>query len=374
LFVAVCPTYVVQQGDSPYSIAQKFDILQDDLKNAMLACGQDNELLQIGQEICLPGAEKAGCANVQSFNNDDNCKVYIVQQGDTIESVALALNIYRDTLNSLNTDVMGPGGILQPQKSLKLPPWSNTCGDPNKSGESCRVYIVQQGDFIAGIAAAYGITVDELLSVNPGLDANSVLQNSQPIKIPPFPASCGAGTPSKPPTNTVLKCRGYRIQQGDSINDVAKAFKTTYNDVLAVNPELSGGALVQPGTIVKIPPYDNTCEKPILVEFPDDTTPTPGAGSGVVNPVPVPVNPVPVTPTPVVSTPSPVQTSTVSSPPSPSPTPTPSPAPIPVPPPEPVVISVAPDVSIAPAPAPSSSSALSTVVAAATGILTFLLA
>jgi LysM repeat protein len=380
LFAAVCPTYVVQQGDSPYSIAQKFDILQDDLKSAMIACGQDNELLQIGQEICLPGADKPGCANVQTFNNDDNCKVYIVQQGDTIESVALALNIYRDTLNSLNTDVMGPGGILQPQKFLKLPPWSNTCGDPNKSGEACRVYVVTQGDFIAGIAAAYGITVDELLSVNPGLDANSVLQNGQPIKIPPFPASCGAGTPSKPPTNTVLKCRGYRIQQGDSINDVAKAFKTTYNDVLAVNPELAGGALVQPGTIVKIPPYDNTCEKPILVGFPDESSPTPGTGV-VVNPVPVPVTPipVPVTPTPVPVTPTPVviPPPTVTSPPPPSPPPAPIPSPTPSPanPPEPVVVSVAPDVSTPPAQAPTgSSSSLSTIVAAATGFLTFLLA
>ena len=374
---AVCPTYVVQQGDSPYSIAQKFDILQDDLKNAMLACGQDNELLQIGQEICLPGADKPGCANVQSFNNDENCKVYIVQQGDTMESVALALNIYRDTLNSLNTDVIGPGGILQPQKFLKLPPWSNTCGDPNKSGEACRVYIVQQGDFIAGIAAAYGITVDELLSVNPGLDANSVLQNGQPIKIPPFPASCGAGTPSKPPTNTVLKCRGYRIQQGDSINDVAKAFKTTYNDVLAVNPELAGGALVQPGTIVLIPPYDNTCEKPILVDFPDNATPSsPSSGSGVQIPVtPVPVTPIPVSP---VTVPSPVATpnpSPVPSPPVPSPPPSPVTAPPPAQSPELVVIPGTPEVSTATAPSPSSSSSsLSTVVAAATGFLTFLLA
>lgn len=373
---AVCPTYVVQQGDSPYSIAQKFDILQDDLKNAMLACGQDNELLQIGQEICLPGADKPGCANVQSFNNDDNCKVYIVQQGDTIESVAQSLDIYRDTLNSLNTDVMGPGGILQPQKFLKLPTWSNTCGDPNKSGEACRVYVVQQGDFIAGIAAAYGITVDELLSVNPGLDANSVLQNGQPIKIPPFPASCGAGTPSKPPTNTVLKCRGYRIQQGDSINDVAKAFKTTYNDILSVNPELAGGALVQPGTVVLIPPYDNTCDKTILVGLPDSDSSTPSDGSGVqipatTSPVDIPVTnlpPISVQPTsppvPVTSQP---PTSSLPSP-SPSPSPTEEVAP------SPSFEELMPlNVSIPPEPT-GSSSALNTFAAVATGLLAFFLA
>ena len=309
---------------------------------------------------------------MRSYNNDENCKVYIVQQGDTIESVANSLDIFRDTLDNLNKDVQA-GGILQPNKYLKLPPWSNQCGDPNKSGESCRLYIVNSGDFIAGIAAAYGVTVDDLLSVNPGLDANSVLQNSQPIKIPPFPASCGAGVPSKPPTDTVLKCRGYRVQQGDNIQQIAQAFKTTVNDITAVNPELSGGALVQPGTIVKIPPYDNTCDKPILVQLDNaGGNPPPNGGS---TPVPVPV-PVPVTnPSPIpipVRSPSPV--------PVPSPSPSPSPSPVPEPiasepepaeSPEPsVVVALAPE--IAPAPAPSSSPGVDIATSAVMSILAFL--
>ena len=200
----------------------------DEIAAAMLACGQSTDLLQIGQEICLPGADKPGCANVRAYNGNENCKVYVVEQGDTIESVANSLDIYRETLDNLNKDVQA-GGLLQPNKYLKLPPWSNECGDPNKSGESCRVYIVEQGDFISGIASAYGVSVEDLLAVNPGLDANSVLQNSQPIKIPPFPASCGNGTPSKPPTDTVLKCRGYRIQQGDDIQSIAQAVREWSN-------------------------------------------------------------------------------------------------------------------------------------------------
>jgi LysM repeat protein len=345
------------------------------LTNALLACGQQTDLLQIGQEICLPGADKPGCANVRSYNNNENCKVYIVQQGDTIESVANSLDIFRDTLDNLNNDVLQAGGILQPNKYLKLPPWSNQCGDPNKSGESCRLYIVKQGDFIAGIAAAYGVTVDDLLAVNPGLDANSVLQNSQPIKIPPFPASCGAGVPSQPPTDTVLKCRGYRVQQGDNIQQIAQAFKTTYKDIAAVNPELAGGALVQPGTVVKIPPYDSTCDKTILVSLPKDDGKSPTTGGDPV-PVPVTVSPVPVSPVPVTLPP-----------------PSPSPSPVALPPvtvvpvvapspeavvPEPVAESPSPEpvvVAVAPAPAPeSSASAMNTVMAALSGVLAFVLA
>jgi LysM repeat protein len=193
----------------------------DELNAALQACGQATNLLQIGQEICLPGGELAGCANVKAYNGKETCKTYVTQQGDTITSVATALNIYQVDLQNLNNDVVA-NGILQPGKYLKLPPWSQSCGDPNKSGESCRVYVVNAGDFIAGIASAFSVSVDEILTVNPGLTVGSVLQNGQPIRIPPFPASCGAGTPTKPPTDTILKCRGYRVQQGDNIQSIAQ--------------------------------------------------------------------------------------------------------------------------------------------------------
>lgn len=296
----------------------------DDLNAAISACEQDAGLLQIGQEICLPGSEKPGCPNVKSYNNNENCKVYVVQQGDTVNSVADSLGIYNQELQNLNADVVS-AGILQPNKYLKLPTWSQTCGDPNKAGESCRVYIVSTGDFVAGIASAFGVATDDILAVNPGLSAGAVLQNGQPIKIPPFPASCGAGTPTKPPTDTVIKCRGYRVSTGDNLQSIAQAFKTTVAELGNVNPELAGGALVQPGTIVKIPPYDSSCDQPILVKLPD----VDGASNGGSAP-PANVTPANQVPLPVVK-PEPVPVPVVVPPPVVMPTPIPAPVPVPVP-------------------------------------------
>ena len=349
----MCPTHVVKQGDSLYSIQQQYDIISaDDLTTSILYCKPNANpadlasFLQIGSLLCLPGSEKPGCVNVREFNNQPDCKVYITQQGDTVESVANSLDIFRDMLASINADVTGASGILKPGQSLKLPQWSQKCGDPNKATERCRVYKVITGDFIAGIASAYGVTVDDLLSVNKNLNANSVLQNGQPVNIPPFDASCGAGVPSKPPTNTVLNCRAYRVQQGDDINTIAVAFQLSTADIIAINPE--SGSLVQPGTILKIPPHDTTCEKSILVDLPTGGSDN-GSTSG--GQVPVPVK-VPVTPSPVVPvTPSPVVPVT------PSPASVPPPvalppvvtaaqAPTPAPTaevPEPIVVSVAPE-------------------------------
>jgi LysM repeat protein len=372
---------VVKQGDSLYSIQQQYKIISaDELLAAIQYCkpnaaGSDlAQFLQIGSEICLPGSEKPGCVNVRAFNNQPDCKVYVTQQGDTVESVANNLDIFRDMLASINADVTGATGILKPGQFLKLPPWSQQCGDPNQATERCRVYKVVTGDFIAGIASAYGVSVDDLLAVNKALNANSVLQNGQPINIPPFDASCGAGKPSKPPTNTVLNCRAYRVQQGDDINSIAIAFKLSTADILAVNPEIAGGALVQPGTVLKIPPHDNTCEKTILVDLPTDGNDGGSSTSGGQSPVPVAVPVTPVTslppPVPVVISPPPVPVTVDVPPPVPTSAPDIAPVPVSVPTSEEVVVTVAP----APAPMSGSKRAFSGIVAAGAAALSFFLA
>ena len=94
----------------------------DELNAALLACEQDATLLQVGAQICLPGGEAAGCANVQSFNDNDKCKVYVVQSGDTISSVASSLNSYGQELQNLNNDVTS-SGTLKPNTYLRLAPW-----------------------------------------------------------------------------------------------------------------------------------------------------------------------------------------------------------------------------------------------------------
>jgi LysM repeat protein len=264
----------------------------------------------------------------------------------------------------LNADVVS-AGILQPNKYLKLPTWSQTCGDPNKAGDSCRVYIVSTGDFVAGIAAAFGVSSDDILAVNPGLSAGAVLQNGQPIKIPPFPASCGAGTPTKPPTDTVIKCRGYRVSTGDNLQSIAQAFKTTVADLGDVNPELAGGALVQPGTIVKIPPYDSSCDQPVLVKLPTGNggaSPSPANASPVVPlPVPLPLfSPSPVVASPPLFVPSPIAAPVPAPAPIAAPMPAPVEAPVPAPTEAPVVVVSTPP---PPSSAVSAKAAIAAVVA-----------
>ena len=62
--------YIIQKGDTLYSISRKFNIPIDTLKQ--INSLQDNSL-SIGQKIYLT-----------DFNKNDNLKTYVVQRGDTI--------------------------------------------------------------------------------------------------------------------------------------------------------------------------------------------------------------------------------------------------------------------------------------------------
>jgi hypothetical protein len=109
-------------------------------------------------------------------------------------------------------------------------------------------------------------------------------------------------------------------------------FKTTVAELQSVNPELSGGALIQPGVIVKLPPYDSSCDKPILVSISSSTPPGPtsqGEPNAQPQPVPVPRPPaVEVVVQAPPTNPPPVAPIVIPSPP-PAPVPVPAPAPEP---------------------------------------------
>lgn len=90
-----------------------------------------------------------------------------------------------------------------------------------------QIYIIQAGDTLYRIAARYGITVGEILAVNPGLDPNRLFIG-QRICIP------------------VIACPGgqiYTIVAGDTLYSIAVRFNVTVNAILAANPGLDPNRL-----------------------------------------------------------------------------------------------------------------------------------
>ena len=77
--------YIVKKGDTLYSIAKKYNLSVDDLKNNN---NLDSDVLSIGQELLVS-------------NKEDN-KIYTVQKGDSLYSIARKYNTTVSTLADLN--------------------------------------------------------------------------------------------------------------------------------------------------------------------------------------------------------------------------------------------------------------------------------
>lgn len=90
-------SYVVEKGDTLYSIAKKFDISVNKLKEYN---NLSNNLLNVGQKILIP-------------IEDDT--TYVVKSGDTLYKIAREFNISVDELkrlNNLSSNILSIGQIL----------------------------------------------------------------------------------------------------------------------------------------------------------------------------------------------------------------------------------------------------------------------
>jgi LysM repeat protein len=155
----ICETYVVAPGDSVVSIAQKFSVSQSDLEKAIAQCDSNyktGDFLQANQRICLPPTFSA-CQYVRTAGTSDNCKYYIIQSGDTLESIALSLDLLRLDLEDLNPQA----STLQVNQFVKLTGWTNSCPEPGNQ-EACRVYIAAGGDSLSTIAMAFSVDLSDV--------------------------------------------------------------------------------------------------------------------------------------------------------------------------------------------------------------------
>ena len=183
--------YTVKSGDSLWSISRKFGVTVNELKKVN---NLSSNLLSVGQNLIIPG-KKA----------DISSNEYVVKKGDTLYGIANKYNVSVDNLksyNNLSTDSLSIGQII------KIP-------DNNVSGNE---YVVKSGDSLYSISKKYGVSVDELMSVN-NLKS-TVLSVGQVLKIPN----------NSEVTNVI-----YTVKKGDSLWSIAKDNKTTVDAIVKLN-------------------------------------------------------------------------------------------------------------------------------------------
>ncbi|MEE0634569.1 MAG: LysM peptidoglycan-binding domain-containing protein [Bacilli bacterium] len=211
-------TYVVQKGDTLYSIANKLGTTVSELK-------KENNLtsntLQIGQVLRIPTKE--------IYEEEEN--VYVVKKGDTLYSIAAANNTTVDELkriNNLTSNILSTGQLLKIPSEL-LPETT---------------YTVKKGDSLYSIATKYNTTVDELKRIN-NLTSNT-LSIGQVLKLPSDKVS-----DVEKEENTI----SYTVQKGDSLYSIARKYSTTIDKIKDLNNLTTN--LLSIGQVLLIPTDTN---------------------------------------------------------------------------------------------------------------------
>ena len=209
--------YVVQNGDSLWKIANKYGITVNELKSLN---GLTSNNLTVGQILEVPGSSSSASGT------------YTVKSGDSLWKIANEYGLTVAELKSLNgltSDNLSVGQVLKV---------SNSSGSSNSSSNT---YTVKSGDSLWKIANGYGVTVNELKSLN---DLTSdILSIGQVLKIPSSSSSNSSGST-------------YTVKAGDSLWNIANKYGITVDELKNLNNLTSNTLSI--GQVLKVPSGGNT--------------------------------------------------------------------------------------------------------------------
>lgn len=131
-------------------------------------------------------------------------KIYIVEPGETLESIASDLNVTLDTLYDING--FGVNRILQVGDQIIVPAVNTNYTS----------YIVKKGDNPYSIAKRFNISTDELLTIN-GLEKDDYIYPNQELLIPN------------------ISNKYYMTKNNDTINDIVNKTGIPVNKLLEMN-------------------------------------------------------------------------------------------------------------------------------------------
>ncbi|MEZ4635904.1 MAG: LysM peptidoglycan-binding domain-containing protein [Caldilineaceae bacterium] len=156
--------YVIQAGDTLFSIAQKFDVAAQEIIDANAIPDPDN-LIQ-GRVLVIPGYQGAIDARTGEDNtanevtNDVGAAVHTVRAGETLLEIARLYDVAMVDIASAN-GLANPDQI-RPGQQLTIP--GVTAAQVRAANQT--VHTVARGETLFSIAQRYGVTTDSILEAN----------------------------------------------------------------------------------------------------------------------------------------------------------------------------------------------------------------
>lgn len=236
--------YQVRPGDTLFSVAQRFSVPVARLRGANEPFVVDDNLFA-GQILRVPLREPTLPFKPEAL------AYFVAGPGDTPAGIADRFDLPVTAVTAVNPglDQLRAGTVVlvpavEEPAELPLPP---------------QLYVVQPGDTLGDIAAAFGVDLDRLRAVNPGV-AGDQLFTGQVLIIPLGDRPVDGG----------LRRARYVIQAGDTLSSIARQFGTTLSLLQQANVFVAP----IPGVVIAVPQRMPVPETPTAPEgFPSCVMP-----------------------------------------------------------------------------------------------------
>ncbi|MDO5614757.1 MAG: LysM peptidoglycan-binding domain-containing protein, partial [Cruoricaptor ignavus] len=258
-------THTVTKGDTAYNIAKKYGMSLGDLAK-MNPTVQDGNI-QIGQVLNVKGKAQTSV----STKKTTEVGYIILQPKQTIYGLTKQYHISESDLRALNPeidqnmkignkialplDLIKKYGEGQPVASAEPQVVTETAPENVAKVADENSYIVQPKDNYYRVTRKFNLTQNQLFALNPGLEQKG-LQVGDVIKINGDIVTKNNNTTPTPKNTTYTNTSvsddyvTYTVKSGDTVFGILNHFGVSLDDLLSLNPQLSGG--LKTGMVLKI--------------------------------------------------------------------------------------------------------------------------
>ncbi|MEO8610582.1 MAG: LysM peptidoglycan-binding domain-containing protein, partial [Chloroflexota bacterium] len=191
-------------------------------------------------------------ASVIAQQNDPGITIHVVQRGETLFRIAQSYGVTVDDLASLN-GLVDPSNIQVGQRLL-VP------ANAVAATEIPQSHVVQPGETLRSIADLYGLTVENLAAWNNIADPNSIFVG-QVLNLSALPMETPSAVQAATPTSVSIAqslpaSTGasivYTVQAGETLFRIATSYGLTVNDLVQAN-NITDPTLIYAGQQLIIP-------------------------------------------------------------------------------------------------------------------------
>lgn len=254
-------TYTVVKGDTLWLIAKKFGVTLEDLIKANPQIKDPNRIYP-GNRVNIPLPSKGG----QNY--------YIVQPGDTMWLIARKFGVSLEALLRANPQV-ADGDKISVGERIFIP--QSGSGSGSGSGGATGTYTVRAGDTMWLIAKKFGISLSELIRLNPQISDPNLIYPGQKINVPkgsahpgphptppqptpphpapPQPTPPHPAPPQPTPPRAENNGRLYFVKSGDTFFNIAQRYALNLDSLIKANPQIINPDRIVPGMQLYLPGF-----------------------------------------------------------------------------------------------------------------------